>query len=77
MRFYFFFKGAEVSQEGKKKEDYGSGIDAEIKALAKESPPNKVDSTVAFEPRSDSHSLYISLAHLFNRVDLFGESILF
>ena len=36
-----FFEGAEVSQEGKKKKDYGSGIDAEIKALAKESPPQQ------------------------------------
>ena len=31
------FEGAEVSQEGEKRKDYGSGIDAEIKAVTKES----------------------------------------
>ena len=31
------FEGAEVSQEGDKRKDYGSGIDAEIKAVTKES----------------------------------------
>ena len=45
MRFYFIFNGAEVSQEGEKKKDYGSGIDAEIKALTKESFPTTTRST--------------------------------
>jgi len=44
VRFYFIFKGAEVSQEGER--DYG--IDAEIKALTKESLANKVSPNRSF-----------------------------
>ena len=75
MRFYVIFKGAEVSEEGEKKRDYG--IDAEIKALTKESFANKVHPTDPFQrTRHHTHSHFTSM-HLFKRVDLVGEPILF